>query len=546
MNSKDLANLIFPEIDKDVDYYENIYPERNLKSGSVVSRFAPSPTGFVHMGSLLSAFLAAKVAKDTDGIFFVRIEDTDQDRKVENGVENIIRDLKNFGIEIDEGVVGAGKEIGNYGPYIQSRRSDIYKCYAKDLIAKGLAYPCFCTRDDLEEIRKIQEVNKEEIGSKCRNLSIEEQIAKIKNGEKYVIRIKSPGDINKRVRIKDLIKGELEFPENNLDIVIIKSDGLPTYHFAHAIDDHLMHTTHIVRGDEWLSSLPVHLQLFNILGFKVPKYAHLSPIMVQDGNSKRKLSKRKDAYAAISYYHELGIPNEAVKLYLMTIANSNFEAWYQSNPNANIADFKFDFKKVSTSGSLFDMDKLLNISKNYISYLNKDELYEDVLDWAKEYDNELYQLYVNHKEDTLAFLNIERERKKPRKDYASFSEIKENSWYMYDELFALREREYVLPNDMNKEEAISIIDLYLSNYYSENDDEETWFQKMKDMANYLGYTSNVREYKENPQLYKGSIADISNVIRVIFTTKMTTPNLYDILKILGVNRMKKRVAIFKK
>ena len=551
MTNKDLANLIFPNIDKSIDYYENLYAERDLKEGSIVSRFAPSPTGFVHMGSLFSAFLASKVAHDTNGIFYIRIEDTDQERKVENGVENIIRDLTNFGIDIDEGVVGENEEIGKYGPYVQSKRRDIYQCYAKDLIEKGLAYPCFCSSAELDEIRNIQEVNKEEIGyygsfAKCRYLSLEEQIKKIENGEKYVIRLKSPGDISHRVKIKDLIKGELEFPENNLDIVIIKSDGLPTYHFAHAIDDHLMHTTHIVRGDEWVSSLPVHLQLFQVLNFKFPKYAHLSPIMVQDGNSKRKLSKRKDAYAAISYYHELGIPNEAVKLYLMTIANSNFEAWYQSNPNGTIDDFKFDFKKVSSSGSLFDMDKLLNISKNYISYLSKEELYERVLQWTQKYDTELYQLYIDHKEDTVAFLNIERERKKPRKDYASFSEIKENSWYMYDELFDAKAKEYILPENISKEDAIDIIDLYLSKYYSENDSEDEWFAKMKEMCDFLGYASNIKEYKENKEQFKGSIVDISNTIRVIFTTKMTTPNLYDILKILGANRMKKRIDIFKR
>lgn len=551
MTNKDLANLIFPDIDKDVSYYENLYPERNLKEGSVVSRFAPSPTGFVHMGSLFSAFLASKVAKDSDGVFYVRIEDTDQERKVENGVENIIRDLTNFGIEIDEGVIGEEKEKGQYGPYIQSNRKEIYQTYAKHLLEEGLAYPCFCSPEELEEIRNMQEINKEQIGyygsfAKCRTLSIEEQVKRIQNGEKYVIRLKSPGDINHKVKVKDLIKGEIEFPENNLDIVIIKSDGLPTYHFAHAVDDHLMHTTCVVRGDEWVSSLPIHVQLFNVLGFKTPKYAHLSPIMVQDGNSRRKLSKRKDAYAAISYYHELGIPNEAVKLYLMTIANSNFEAWYQSTPNGKLEDFKFDFKKVSSSGSLFDMDKLLNISKNYISFLSKDELYSRVLEWSKTYDQELYDLITKYKEETISFLNIEREQKKPRKDYASYSEIKKGAWYMYDELFDTYERNYELPDNVSLEEAKKIIKLYISKYYDAKDSEEEWFNRMKEMSKGLGYATDMKDYHENPDKYKGSVADISNVIRVVFTTKKTTPNLYNILKILGTDRMQKRIEMFEK
>ncbi len=549
MTNKDLANLIFPNVDKDINYYENLYPERNLKEGSVVSRFAPSPTGFVHMGSLFSAFLASKVAKDTNGIFYIRIEDTDQERKVENGVENIIRDLTNFGIEIDEGVIGEDREKGQYGPYVQSHRKEIYQTYAKHLIEEGLAYPCFCSPEELEEIRNMQEINKEQIGyygsfAKCRLLSVEEAARRIDNGDKYVIRLKSPGDANNKVKIKDLVKKELVFPENNLDVVIIKSDGLPTYHFAHAIDDHLMHTTHVIRGDEWVSSLPVHIQLFNVLNFKLPKYAHLSPIMVQDGNSKRKLSKRKDAYAAISYYHDLGIPNEAVKLYLMTIANSNFEAWYQSNPSSDIDDFKFDFNRVSSSGSLFDMDKLLNISKNYMSYLNKDELYDRVLTWSSSHDEELHEMMQKYEDATKAFLNIERERKKPRKDYASYSDIKPNIWYMYDELFLKEKRTYETVRDIPKEEIVQIAKLYFSQYYDESDSEEEWFSKMKVMGEKLGYASDMKKYRENPDAYRGSIVDISNIIRVVATTKLTTPNLYDILKIIGTERLWKRVEIF--
>ena len=544
----ELIKKIFPNV-KDYTFYEEKYPERELGEGKIVTRFAPSPTGFVHMGSLFSAFVASKAAHDTNGVFFLRIEDTDQKREVENGIENIVRDLNNFDIKIDEGVLSSTEEIGSYGPYIQSKRKEIYESYVARLLKEGLAYPCFLTEEEINTIREEQERNKEEIGiygkyAKYRDLTDEEILNKINNGEKYVLRLKSPGNINNKVKIKDLIKGELEFPENNLDIVLIKSDGLPTYHFAHAIDDHLMHTTHIIRGDEWLSSLPIHIQLFQVLKFKLPKYAHISPIMIMDGDSKRKLSKRKDKEAAISYYHELGIDKDVIKLYLLTIANSNFEEWYLANPREDINKFKFDFKKVSPSGSLFDMEKLLNISKNYMSYLNKDLFYEKLLEYTKEYDKELYELIVKYKERTIDFINIERERKKPRKDYSSFSEVRNNIWYMFDELFIKEDKEYVFPIDISKEDVNELLTKYLDNYYNEDDSEEEWFNKMKELAQEFGYATDMRDYKENSNKYKGSIADVSNIIRVVITTKNTTPNLYNIMKILGREELYKRLVIF--
>ncbi len=544
----ELIKKIFPNV-KDYTFYEEKYPERELGEGKIVTRFAPSPTGFVHMGSLFSAFVASKAAHDTNGVFFLRIEDTDQKREVENGIENIVRDLNNFDIKIDEGVLSSTEEIGSYGPYIQSKRKEIYESYVARLLKEGLAYPCFLTEEEINTIREEQERNKEEIGiygkyAKYRDLTDEEILNKINNGEKYVLRLKSPGNINNKVKIKDLIKGELEFPENNLDIVLIKSDGLPTYHFAHAIDDHLMHTTHIIRGDEWLSSLPIHIQLFQVLKFKLPKYAHISPIMIMDGDSKRKLSKRKDKEAAISYYHELGVDKDVIKLYLLTIANSNFEEWYLANPREDINKFKFDFKKVSPSGSLFDMEKLLNISKNYMSYLNKDLFYEKLLEYTKEYDKELYGLIVKYKERTIDFINIERERKKPRKDYSSFSEVRNNIWYMFDELFIKEDKEYVFPIDISKEDVNELLTKYLDNYYNEDDSEEEWFNKMKELAQEFGYATDMKDYKENSNKYKGSIADVSNIIRVVITTKNTTPNLYNIMKILGREELYKRLVIF--
>ena len=531
----ELIKLIFPNV-KDKSYYEEKYPKRDLKEGAVVTRFAPSPTGFVHMGSLFSAYVSSKAAHDTDGVFFLRIEDTDQKREVENGIENIIRDLDNFDIKIDEGVTSNG-EVGIYGPYIQTHRKEIYESFASYLMSIDLAYPCFLTEKELEEMREIQEKDKLEIGcygafAKYRDLSDEERIKKIKNGEPYIIRLKSQGDINKRIHIKDLIKGDLEFPENNIDVVLIKGDGFPTYHFAHAVDDSLMHTTHVIREDEWLSSLPIHYELFKVLGYKLPKYCHLSPIMIQDGEIRRKLSKRKDKEAAISFYHELGVPKEAIKLYLLTIANSNFEEWYNANPRESIDKFKFDFKKVSSSGSLFDMEKLLNISKNYLSYLSASDFYNRLLEYTKEYDSEFYNLLVKYKDDSIEFINIERERKKPRKDYSSFSEVKDNMWYMFDELF-FKEKKSLDNSEI-------IID-YFNNYYDSSDTEEEWFNKMKDLASKYGYATDMKAYKEEPDSYPGSIVDISNMIRISMTTKDNTPNLYNILKILGKTRIEKRI-----
>ena len=379
MTNKELADLIYPNVTMTIDDLEKKYPERNLKEGAVVSRFAPSPTGFVHMGSLLASFIESKVPEETDGVFYLRIEDTDQKRSVENGIQGIIDDLKNFEIEIDEGVVSETEQKGAYGPYIQSERKEIYEVYAKYLIAEGLAYPCFCSEEELNEIREIQEHKKERLGyygrwAKCRGLSNEERARRIQNGDKFIIRLKSPGSFERKVVINDLVRGKLEFPENDLDIVLIKGDGLPLYHFAHLVDDHLMHTTHVLRGEEWMPSLPVHVQLFQIMGYEAPKYAHLGIIMKidEETGSRRKLSKRKDPEAAVSYYHEKGIPIYATKLYLMTIANSNFELWMEANPDKTLKDFKFDFKKMSDSGSLFDVDKLFNISKKLINKANKE------------------------------------------------------------------------------------------------------------------------------------------------------------------------------
>ena len=547
---KELADLMFPRVSESVLDIEKMYPERNLPSGAEVTRFAPSPTGFVHMGSLLSAFEDFKIAKDTNGIFYLRIEDTDSERTVENGINGILKDLADFDIVPDEGVIDEDRQIGEYGPYIQSERKHIYHIYAKHLVEKGLAYPCFCTKEELDETRSIQELNKERIGyygsyAKCRTLTPKEAIEKIKKGEKYVVRFKSPGDFNKKITLNDRMRGVIEFPENDLDIVIIKStDGLPTYHFAHLIDDHLMHTTTVMRGEEWIPSYPIHHQLFETMGFIEPKYAHLGLVMKIDENgTRRKLSKRKDPEASVSFYHEKGIPPEATKLYLMTIANSNFEEWLNKNPNGKLEEFKMEFSKMSESGTLFDVEKLFNITKNYISRMTSEELYNLSLPWMKEFDRELYELMLKYPDYTKAIFSIERYQEKPRKDFSSFSDIRNGIWYMYDELFNNLNYEYQKVTD--KEEIGMILDTYFTKYYDINDDKETWFDKVKMMCDELGYASNMKEYKLNPDKYKGNVADISTVIRVSMTTKCMTPDLYEILKLLGIERIMKRINIIK-
>lgn len=544
MNRKEFAEFLLGKTEHTKDEYEAMYPERNVEG--IVTRFAPSPTGFVHIGHLYSSFVANRFAKQTNGLFYLRIEDTDTKRTVENGVINIIRDLNNFNIKFDEGMTSDTEEVGKYGPYQQSKRADIYKAYAKDLIEKDLAYPCFLSPEEMEDIRSMQEDIKTRIGiygkyAKYRNLSIEEAVEKINNGAKYIIRLKSPGNFDNKIVVEDEIRGRLEFNENDQDIVIIKSDGLPTYHFAHAVDDHLMHTTHVIRSDEWVSSFPLHVQLFDVLGFKAPKYAHLSPLMKKDNGTVRKLSKRKDPEAAVSYYHEEGIPAYAVQLYIMTVANSNFEAWLDANPTGKIEEFELSFNKISPSGSLFDMDKLLNISKNYISRLTKEEVYEMAVNYTEEYDKELYDLLTKYKDYSLGVFNIEREQAKPRKDLAKFNEIRPYLWYMYDELY--KPEEYEFTNVSDKDEIARILSTYMDKYYDVTD-KETWFNKIKELADELGYASNMKEYKANPENYKGNVADIATVLRVALTSKAQTPDLYEIMKLFGKDRVLNRYNTF--
>ena len=536
MDYQKLADLLFPNITKTVKDYEEMYPERDLPEGAEVCRFAPSPTGRMHMGNLFASFIPEVFAHQSNGIFILRIEDTDEKRAIPNGTELILNDLKAYNYKIDENPITGGA----YGPYIQSERKDIYASFAKYLVSIGRAYPCFCSEEDLNAMRERQEHRKERIGyyghyAKCRDLTYEEVKSHLDNGDKYVIRLKSIGDFNKKIIFKDLIKGTIELPQNDLDQVLIKSDGIPPYAFAHVVDDHLMRTTIVTRDDSYISSVPYHMELWDAFGFKKPKFAHILPLCIKDGNTIRKISKRKDPEAAVAYHHEKGIPTEAVKIYFATLLNSNFEGWFLQNPDKSYRNFKFEFNKMTTSGSLFDMEKLENISKNYLSKLKAPEVFDKLNEWSLEFDPDFNKLINKYHDYTISVLNIEREQKKPRKDFAFYSQIKDGIWYMYDELFSDSK-----VNDIEKNS--KIINEYALNYYNSNDDKETWFNKIRDLSASFGYASDMKDYKDNPDKYKGSVADVSNMIRLAITTKTTTPDLYEIMKLLGKERVINRLT----
>ena len=547
MTNKDLADLIFPNLEHDVEYYEALYPERNLKEGEKVTRFAPSPTGYLHIGGFFQALIDYVLAKNSNGIFYLRNEDTDKAREVDTAVELIMKTLNQYRLVPDE-YEYEGKIVGEYGPYIQSERKEIYHAYIKRLIEIGRAYPCFCTREELNEMRQKQEERKKRTGyygsyAKCRKLSVEEQIEKIKLNTPYVIRFRSNGDFDNKIVFEDLVKGRLSLSENDIDDVIMKSDNmLPTYHFAHVVDDHLMHTTHVVRGEEWLPSVTKHIEMFKAFGFNPPKYIHTPLIIKRDGDSVRKISKRKDPEASMSYYTEKGYPEEAVIEALMTIINSNYEEWHTNNPDKTFRDFTFSPKKMSSSGALFDLEKLNNISRDVISKMTKEELLERSLNWANKFDEELKELIEKDKEYYMNIINIERCQKKPRKDYETYSDIKNYIWYMYDELFIKEDMTYEF-NGIDIEEVRNVLKTYFDKYYDVSFDRDTWFNKMKEAAEEMGYCANMKEYKLNPDNYKGSIADFSMIIRVALTTKTTTPDLYEIMKLLGTDRIKERIAL---
>lgn len=539
-----LAELLYPEITKTPEDYEEIYPDRGLSEGARVSRFAPSPTGFLHLGGLFAAMIARLTTRATDdGVFFLRIEDTDKKREIEDGVSAIITGLTDFGMQPDEGVMGFNEESGGYGPYQQSHRKEIYQTIAKSLVKQGLAYPCFCSEDELTALRAEQEKAGTLIQgyfgewAKCRELTFEQQKANIEAGMPFTLRLRSPGNPDNRIKFEDLIKGKIEMPENIQDVVLLKTDGIPTYHFAHAVDDHFMRTTHVVRGDEWISSVPLHIQLFKACGYRVPKFAHISPIMKEDNGGKRKLSKRKDPEASVSFYTESGYPKESVIEYLLTIANSNFEDWRKTNKDAPQSAFPFNLKKMSASGALFDLNKLNDVSKNVISVMTADEVYEKSLAWAKAYDEELYSLMSADEAFAKGIFSIDRGTAKPRKDIAKWNEIKDFVSYFYNSIYT---PDHTLPENISKEDAAAILESYLK-VFDANDDKDTWFNKIKELCEPLGFTPNVKEFKKNPEAFKGHVGDVSTVIRIAITSRRNTPDLHSIIALLGNDEIKARL-----
>lgn len=543
MDLKKLASTLIPDGDLlSLDEYERMYPERKLEKGAEVTRLAPSPTGFIHLGNLYSALADERIAHTTGGIFYLRIEDTDLKRKVDGAVESVIRSLKYFGLNFDEGAE-IDSPLNVYGPYYQRQRASIYRAYAKDLIERGLAYPCFCTEDELNAVREEQTANKEITGyygkyAKCRNLSEEQIYANLKAGKPFVIRLKSQGNAQNKITFRDAIKGEITVTENDQDVVILKSDGIPTYHFAHAIDDHFMHTTLVIRGEEWLSSLPIHLELFSVLGFRLPKYGHTCSLMKIDNGVKRKLSKRKDPELSLDYYRSAGYYPKAVVKYLMTILNSNFEEWERKNPQADLRDFKFSIGKMGKSGALFDIDKLNDISKAELSTLSAEETYDFLNGWVMEFGTDKDRQHFADKEYIIKILNLicGIGGKKRRKDIVRAETGVGLMDYFFDDVFS---PDYSYRFDDCTVNAV--LDGF-SAVYDEKDDNSAWFAKVKGVAAENGFAAEMSDYKANPENYKGSVADVAEILRIAITGMPNSPDLCTVMGILGRERALARLV----
>ena len=541
-----LAELLFPEVEHTVEYYEELYPPRKLTEGARVTRFAPSPTGFLHMGGLFGALVDVLTARASKGVSYLRIEDTDKKREIDDGVTAIIEGLESLGVVFDEGVTGFTSEKGSYGPYTQSKRTDIYHTVAKALVLKGLAYPCFCTAEELSALREAQESDGALIRgyfgkyARCRDMTLDAVRAKLEKGAPWVLRFRSDGSDDKRIFFDDIIRGKIEMPENTIDEVLLKSDSIPTYHFAHVCDDHFMRTTHAIRGEEWISSVPKHIALFRACGWKPPKYAHTPQVMKLDDETgdKRKLSKRKDPEAAVSYFSEQGFPKESVLDYLLTLINSGFEDWRRANPRADIFQFPFELKKMSSSGCMFDLIKLSDVSKNVISLMDAATVLERVLEWARVYETGFYDILNNDREYSRAVFSIDRDTPKPRKDIAKWSEVCDYARYFYDELYT---PEFTLPENIAPEDAKAILKTYLE-VYDVNDDKDAWFEKIKGICEPLGFTPNVKEYKATPDKFKGHVGDVSTVIRIAVTSRRNTPDLCSVMRLLGEKRVRDRIT----
>ena len=540
MDHQALAQLLFPQVTETPDDMEAKFPQRELPEGAVVTRMAPSPTGFVHLGNLVQGMISERMAHQSGGVLFLRVEDTDAKREVPGAVEILIDTLKHYGIQFDEGATHSG-DNGLYGPYRQRQRAAIYHVFAKKLVSEGKAYPCFCTEAELSAIREQQEANKETTGyygkyAIWRDRSIEEIQAQLNAGNPWVLRFRSEGSIENQFKFDDLVKGKLTITENDVDHVLLKSDGIPTYHFAHAVDDQLMRTTHVVRGDEWLPSLPFHIQLFKALGFKLPKYVHIGPLMKMDGNSKRKLSKRKDPELALTYYKAEGFSVQAMREYLMTVLNSNFEDWRRANADADIDTFKFSPKKLNPAGSLFDYAKLVDVSKNVISKMTAEEVFKLLVEWAEEFDRDFAEKLNADPAFATAILAIGRGGKKPRKDLATWKEAKPYMGFFYDEYLEAPE----FANSFASTVIRTVLEKFLETY-DPADDSSAWFEKVKAITEEIGFTADMKAYKADPTAYPGNVADVSTFIRQAVTGKTNSPDLYTVMQILGKERTEQRI-----
>ena len=540
MDTNTLADLLFPEVTMTEAELEAKYPPRNLPEGAVVSRMAPSPTGFVHLGNLVQGLTSERMSHQSGGVLFLRVEDTDAKREIPGAVEVLIESLKHYGIHFDEGATIDG-DNGSYGPYRQRQRAGIYHVYAKKLVEEGKAYPCFCTEEELAAMREKQEANKETTGyygayAIWRDRPMEDIQAQLAAGQPWVLRFRSTGDVSRQFKFNDLVKGELTVTENNIDQVLLKSDGIPTYHFAHAVDDHLMRTTHVVRGDEWLPSLPFHIQLFQALGFKLPKYVHIGPLMKMDGNSKRKLSKRKDPELALTYYKSEGFPVQAVYEYIMTLLNSNYEDWRRANPTAPATDFKFSPKKLNPAGNLFDYAKLCDVSKNEIAKMDAQQVYALLVEWAQEFDPDFAQKLTADPDFAVRILAIGRGGKKPRKDMATWADAKPYMGFFYDEYLEAP----VFEEKFEKAVIRSALEKFLDRFNFQ-DDASVWFDKVKEITKELGFTTDMKAYKQNPDDFPGTVADVSTFLRLAVTGKTNSPDLYTVMQILGYERTVARI-----
>lgn len=535
-----LAQLLFPDVTTTCEELEEKYPPRNVPEGAVITRMAPSPTGFVHLGNLVQGLTSERMAHQSGGVLFLRVEDTDAKREIPGAVEVLIESLKHYGIHFDEGATIDG-DNGSYGPYRQRQRAGIYHVYAKKLVEEGKAYPCFCTEDELAAMREKQEANKETTGyygayAIWRDRPMEDIQAQLAAGQPWVLRFRSTGDVSRQFKFNDLVKGELTVTENNIDQVLLKSDGIPTYHFAHAVDDHLMRTTHVVRGDEWLPSLPFHIQLFQALGFKLPKYVHIGPLMKMDGNSKRKLSKRKDPELALTYYKSEGFPVQAVYEYIMTLLNSNYEDWRRANPTAPATDFKFSPKKLNPAGNLFDYAKLCDVSKNEIAKMDARQVYTLLVEWAQEFDPDFAQKLTADPDFAVRILAIGRGGKKPRKDLATWADAKPYMGFFYDQYLEAP----VFEEKFDKAIIRSALEKFLERFDFQ-DDATVWFDKVKEITQELGFTTDMKAYKQNPDSFPGTVADVSTFLRLAVTGKTNSPDLYTVMQILGYERTVARI-----